>query len=283
MKEIAYYHDRFVDVDERVIPIQERGHQFGDGIYEVIRVYDGEPFTMKEHMERLEKSAEAIGMGLPYSREKIEALALEALERSGIQEAEIYMQITRGIHLRQHHYPDPSEPVLSMVVKEARKLTPEKRAAGVPVITTEEIRWKMCWIKSLNLLPNVMAKQKAMEAGAHEAVFVDQGTVTEGSSSNLFIVKDGTLLTHPATNAILHGITRRVILDIAEELGIPVEERTFTLDELLEADEAFLSSTTMEAASISAVDGRPLKGGRTLLDRIHARFVERTKKEKVDS
>jgi D-alanine transaminase len=107
--------------------------------------------------------------------------------------------------------------------------------------------------------------------------------VTEGSSSNLFIVKDGTLLTHPATNAILHGITRRVILDIAKELGIPAEERAFTLDELLEADEAFLSSTTMEAASVSSVDGTPLKGGRTILDRIHARFVERTKKEKVDS
>ncbi|SDN58423.1 D-amino-acid transaminase [Alkalicoccus daliensis] len=275
MPEIAFYQDRFVDVDEAVIPIQERGHQFGDGIYEVIRIYDGKPFTMPEHMARLEKSLAAIKMPLPYPIEEIERIALEALDKSGLKEAEIYMQITRGIFLRQHQFPEPSSPVISIVVKNARTVSEEKRAAGVPVITTEDVRWKLCHIKSLNLLPNVMAKQEAYEAGAHEAVFVEKGIVKEGSSTNIFCVKDGVVQTHPATNGILHGITRQVVLDLADELGIPVEERTFSLAELKNAEEVFLTSTTMEVLKVSSVDGEKLSEERTVIDQLYTAFQER--------
>lgn len=275
MPEIAFYQDRFVDVDEAVIPIQERGHQFGDGIYEVIRVYDGTPFTMKEHLDRLEKSLAAIRMPLPFSREEIERLSLEALDKSGLKEAEIYMQVTRGIHIRQHHFPEPKAPVLSLIVKDARTVTEEKRAAGVPVVTVEDVRWKLCHVKSLNLLPNVMAKQEAYEAGAHEAIFVESGIVKEGSSTNIFCVKDGVLQTHPATNGILHGITRQVVLDLAHELGITVEERTFSLPELKDAEEVFLTSTTMELLKIASIDGEKLSAERTLTDKLFAAFQER--------
>lgn len=275
MPEIAFYQDRFVDVDEAVIPIQERGHQFGDGIYEVIRVYDGTPFTMKEHLDRLEKSLAAIRMPLPFSREEIERLSLEALDKSELKEAEIYMQVTRGIHIRQHHFPEPKAPVLSLIVKDARTVTEEKRAAGVPVVTVEDVRWKLCHVKSLNLLPNVMAKQEAYEAGAHEAIFVESGIVKEGSSTNIFCVKDGVLQTHPATNGILHGITRQVVLDLAHELGITVEERTFSLPELKDAEEVFLTSTTMELLKIASIDGEKLSAERTLTDKLFAAFQER--------
>jgi len=278
MPEIAYYQDRFVEIDEPVIPIQERGHQFGDGIYEVIRVYEGRPFTMAEHMERLEKSAAAIRMELPYSPEEIERLSLEALKRSGITEAEIYLQVTRGIYKRQHQFPVPGASALSIVVKNARVVPEEKRKSGVPVITTDDVRWKLCHIKSLNLLPNVMAKQEALEAGAHEALFVDDGIVKEGSSSNVFLVKDGTVKTYPATNSILHGITRRVAIDCARENDVTLKEEAFTLDELLEADEAFITSTTMEILSISSIDGRNLPDERPVTEKLFQAFQHKKKK-----
>lgn len=277
MPEIAFYKDHFIEVDEPVIPIQERGHQFGDGIYEVIRVYGGQPFTMEEHLARLEVSLAAIRMPLPYPLKEIERLSLEALEKSGLKEAEIYMQVTRGIHARQHQFPVPQEPILSIIVKDARTVTEEKRTAGVPVVTVEDVRWKLCYVKSLNLLPNVMAKQEAYEAGAHEAIFVEKGMVKEGSSTNIFCVKDGVLQTHPATNGILHGITRQVVLDLAAELGIPTEERTFSLPELKDAEEVFITSTTMEVLKVSSIDGEALSSDRTVLDQLYEAFQQRKK------
>jgi D-alanine transaminase len=280
MPEIAFYQDRFIEVDEPVIPIQERGHQFGDGIYEVIRVYNGVPFTMREHMERMEESAGLIRMELPYPAQEIERLALEALRRSDLLEAEIYVQITRGIHIRQHHFPEPAASALSIIIKDARIVPEDKRMSGVDVITRDDVRWKLCYVKSLNLLPNVMAKQEAVEAGAQEALFVDNNVVKEGSSSNVFIVKDGIVKTHPATKGILHGITRRVVIDTAREAGIPLEETRFTKEELYEADEAFLTSTTMELLSIRQVDHHLLPESRPVTDRLFAAFQEKKEKER---
>jgi len=252
--EIAYYQDSFIDLDAKVVPIQERAHQFGDGIYEVIRVYGGRPFMLVEHLQRLEKSAAAIELKLPYSLREIETICLQGLERIDFLEAEIYIQISRGIHSRQHYYPDSDCAVFAMTVKHARVISEEKRENGVNVLTTDDERWKNCYIKSLNLLPNVMAKQKAKKNGCEEAIFHEDGTVKEGSASNLFAVKSGKLYTYPALKGILHGITRRVVLDLAEELDIPVEETPFTIDFLYNADEVFLTSTSMDIMPVRQVD-----------------------------
>lgn len=253
LTEIAYYKDRFVSVDEKVVPIEERGHQFGDGVYEVVRVYDGEPFLLKEHMDRLVKSCEAIDLKLPYSLKKIEEILLEGLNRSELKEAEIYFQITRGIHARQHHYPDTPS-VFSMVVRPAREVDSSLKETGAKVLTTEDERWLNCYIKSLNLLPNVMAKQKAKENGCFEAILVRDGVVTEGSSTNVFAVKDGTIYTHPATKRILHGITRAQVIKLAEELDIPVVEEAFSVEFMKNSDEVFITSTSIEVMPVAQVD-----------------------------
>ncbi|MCD8509337.1 MAG: aminotransferase class IV [Bacillus sp. (in: Bacteria)] len=157
MGELAFYNDRFVDINENVVPIQERAHQFGDGVYEVVRVYGGKEFLLDEHLERFEKSADAIDLKFPFSLEKMKEIILEGLSRSGIEDAEIYFQLTRGISPRQHHYPD-CPAVFSMTVKNARAKLDKKR--GGKAITLEDERWLNCYIKSLNLLPNIMANRR---------------------------------------------------------------------------------------------------------------------------
>lgn len=273
MQEVAYYYDRFVEMDEKVVPIQERGHQFGDGIYEVIRVYHGVPFYMEEHMQRLKKSADAIELELPFDMDKIKELCMEGLRRSEMEDAEIYMQVTRGIHIRQHHYPEQNNSVFSMTVKNAKIIPSDIRNEGVKVMTLEDDRWKNCYIKSLNLLPNAMAKQKAIMNDCLEAVYHDdEGNVKEGCSSNLFIVKNGVLSTYPALNGILHGITRQIVIDLASVENITVREETFTVEQLKKADEAFLTSTNIEILPVKQVDDAILPADRPVSNKLVANF-----------
>ncbi|MDG5786879.1 D-amino-acid transaminase [Evansella sp. AB-P1] len=263
MREIAYYIDQFIDIDDKVIPIQERGHQFGDGIYEVVRVYDGSPFLLNEHMDRLEKSAEGIELQLPYSRAEIIRIIMDGIKRSEMKEAEVYFQVTRGISPRQHHYPDTSS-IFSMTIRHARKMGEEKRKNGISIMILEDERWKNCYIKSLNLLPNIMAKHKAVGNGCGEAVFEKEGIITEGSSSNIFAVKNNVLYTHPATKAILHGITRAKVIQLAKENNIIVKEEAFTVDFLKDADEAFITGTTTEILPIALVSQSRLPNQRPI-------------------
>ncbi|RKL65937.1 amino acid aminotransferase [Salipaludibacillus neizhouensis] len=282
MQEIAFYNDQFVDMNEKVVPIQERGHQFGDGIYEVIRVYHGVPFYLDAHMQRLKKSAAAIELQLPFSVAEIKELCMEGLRRSDMEEAEIYMQITRGIHSRQHHYPDQANSVFSMTVRRAKIISSQVRTEGINVLTVEDDRWKKCYIKSLNLLPNVMAKQKAITNGCQEAVYHDNGIVKEGCSSNLFIVKNGVLATYPALDGILHGITRQIVMELAKERNIKVVEKTFTLDDLKQADEAFVTSTNMEIVPLKQVDEDILPTERPISNQL-IKAYQRKVLEKVTS
>jgi D-alanine transaminase len=263
--EIGFYKDHFVDINENVVPIQERGHQFGDGIYEVIRVYNGKPFLLKEHIERLVKSAEAIMLQLPYSTDQIYDIINEGLEKAGLKEAEIYIQITRGIAPRAHLFPTTSS-VMSMTIKNARVLDEKKKVDGVSVTLLEDERWKNCYIKSLNLLPNVIAKQKAVTNGHEEAILLRDGFITEGSSSNIFVVKNGKLITTPATNFILHGITRAAVIGLAAKFNIPFEEKNFDREFLYQADEAFITSTSVEVLPISRIDDISLPSNRPITE-----------------
>jgi D-alanine transaminase len=257
----AILNGEMIERSEAKVDVEDRGYQFGDGVYEVIRVYNGKLFTAAEHLNRFVKSSESIGITLPYTQEQLTKLLEELIVKNNLQEGTIYMQITRGISPRNHAF--PTENVMPSLVAYTKEVTRpvENLKTGVKTILTEDIRWLRCDIKSLNLLGNLLAKQKAAVAGCFEAIQHRSEDVTEGSSSNIFIVKKGIVITHQSDNLILKGITKDVILQVCASNNIEVEERTFTLDELADADEVFLSSTTAEVMPIIEVDGKNVVAG----------------------
>jgi D-alanine transaminase len=242
------------------VDVEDRGHTFGDGIYEVFRVYGGRVFEPELHWARFERSAMELRIELPYAREAFERGVEQLLQAEGLDAGIVYLQLTRGTAPRAHPFPAEARPTVTAFTKPLARPTAALEA-GTAIVTRPDIRWLRCDIKSLNLLPNVLAKQEASEAGASEAVLHRDGIVTEGSSTNIAIVKDGVVRTHPANHLILHGVTRAVALRLAGGIDIPVREETFTLEELREADEAFLLSTTVEIMPIVAIDGEPVGDG----------------------
>lgn len=278
---VAYARGRFLHVDEPAIPIEDRAHQFGDGIYEAVRVYEGHPFLLDYHLERFEKSAAAIRIPLERSMGDLRSLLLEAIRRCPSSDAQLYFQLSRGFAARRDH---PFPAVKSHLSLTVRPLSDEKYAAlrqsGQTVILVDDIRWKWCYIKTLNLLPNALMKQRALDAGTHDAVFVSDGIITEATSSNVMIVRGGTIYTHPATDRILHGVTRRVLLEMAAEIGIPVREEPFGTQEFLAAEELFTTSTMTELAPIVQVDGRRVGAG-ALASTSVTRRLQRAYRERV--
>ncbi|PAV30857.1 D-amino-acid transaminase [Virgibacillus profundi] len=244
-----------------LIDIEDRGYQFGDGIYEVIGVYDGKPLMMDEHLERLERSAREVQLKLPDSISVLKRNLEELVAANQLNEGIIYMQVSRGAAQRWHEFPGLDvTPVTVAYTREEERMT-EVENQGANAVLTEDIRWLRCDIKTLNLLPNVMAKQKAVENNAVEAILHRGDTVTEASASNVFIVKDGELYTHPANNFILNGITRRKIIQLCDELNIKVNEETFTVNELLSADEVFVTATKSDIIPILKIDDQTIGTG----------------------
>lgn len=259
---LAYIDGVFCSPGEKRVNIEDRGYQFGDGVYEVISTHRGRPFQMEAHLERLWVSAGAIGITINHSKQELSALVMELLDRSKIAEAMVYIQVSRGVAPRQHSFPAGIEPVLVMTVRPIPEMSRSLWEQGAAAITYPDIRWKYCYIKTLNLLPNAMAKTEAVKAGVQEAVFVkENGTVTEGSSTNIFMVKDDTVLTHPATESILHGITRGVVIKLCDREKVRLVEKEFNLETLMGADEVFITGTTIEVMPIVRVDGRTIGGG----------------------
>lgn len=259
--EFVILNGEFIERSEAKVDIEDRGYQFGDGVYEVLRVYNGKIFTAKEHLERLLKSGQKIDLNIPYTADELEKLIEELIIKNELELGIIYMQFTRGASPRNHAYPGAEvTPALSAYTREMKRPM-NNMLHGVKSILVEDIRWLRCDIKSLNLLGNVMAKQKAAEAGSYEAIQHRGETVTEGSSSNIYIVKDGKVHTHPATNLILNGITRRKILEICTTNRIEVNETAFSLDDLQQAEEVFLTSTTSEIIPITEIEGKPVGSG----------------------
>lgn len=258
-----FVNDRWTDADGARVSVEDRGFQLGDGIYEVVRVYGGRPFALQPHLNRLSRSARELEMDLPLGLDAIGRIMEEAPRRRGLDEAQVYVQVTRGTAPRVHHFPDEITPTLVVYASPARAHAPEWYEHGAPAIVVPDERWLRCDIKSTNLLPNAVAKEKARRAGAAEALLLRDGVgMTEGSSSNLFIVRDGQLETAPAGRYILRGITRDIVLELARAEGIPVSERFFSKETLLEADEAFVTSTTMEVMPVTRVDGEIIGDGR---------------------
>ncbi|MED4602010.1 D-amino-acid transaminase [Paenibacillus validus] len=260
MPQQIWFQQGLLSKEEVRISPDDRGYYFGDGIYEVFRVYHGRLFEADAHFDRLERTAAALRIPLPLPREAMTAKLRELIAANELQTGTVYMQITRGEAPRSHPFPADAAPVLFASASEyGRPLASMQQ--GISAVTAEDIRWLRCDLKTLNLLPNVLAKQEALDRGADEVILHRSGTVTECSASNVMIVRDGAVCTHPANHLILHGITRLVVLRLARELGIPVIEEPFTIDMLREADEAFITGTTVEVTPIVRIDDAPVAQG----------------------
>lgn len=248
--------------DQQLVPredahvhIDDRGYYFGDGIYEVIRVYGGRPFAMEHHLKRLVSSSTKIDMELPYTEVKLTGLLNLLVEKNKLTDGLIYVQMTRGVEPRNHLYSRQSRPVLTGFTQSLLRNN-EIQMNGINAWLTDDIRWLRCDIKTINLLGNVMVKREAADQQCQEALMQRDGFITEGSSSNLFLVKDHVLYTHPATNLILNGITRQLVIELAKSHQYKVVEEPFPVDVLAHADEAFITSTTMEITPIVSISGQ---------------------------
>ena len=261
MPELAYLNGEFLPIEKALVPVEDRGYQFGDAVYEFIASYKGRLFCVEEHLDRLDRSLKGLSFP-PVSRETIRKAVLTLFEKAAIQRAGIYIQISRGASPRNHAFPEGVHPQIVMTIREIEEKPPELRKNGAAAVTVEDIRWGRCDLKTVQLLPNVLAKQKALAAGVFDAIFVSaEGVVREGTSSNICIVADGVVLTHPLTSQILPGITRMVVIDLCRELKIPVSERFFKTDRLYGSEEAFLTGTVTEVLPIVTIDGYRIGDG----------------------
>ncbi len=296
MKELIWFNGRVTPLSEATLEIEDRGAQFADGVYEVMRVYSGVPFTLSDHLERLARSAEGIRVSMPMGVGELAGEVKSLLKASGMRDGMIYLQLSRGVSPRNHVFAENlpaagrgkrATPTLYFYNRALPPVPAPGTAPGAKLVTVEDERWKRCWIKSIALLPNVLAKNRAVEAGCDEAVFVENGVVTECCASNLFAVvaaKGGTLVTHPVGPKVLPGITRAVLLEIASKLGIATSETTLTVEQAKSARELFITSTTREISWVSHWDGEEVAGGepgpvtmklhRALLERIRAETSE---------
>jgi len=264
MSRIAYVNGRYVPHADAAVHVEDRGYQFADGVYEVVLVYDGAMVDEVPHLDRLDRSLAELRIAQPMSRPALRSVMRELLRRNRIRTGLIYMQVTRGVARRDHPFPKNAEPSLVMTAKRVTLPTAAAVENGVRVISIRDIRWERCDIKTVALLPNVLGKQQAREAGAYEAWQVDDdGYVTEGTSTNAWIVtKDGELITRSANQAILNGITRLSLLKLAEREKLRFVERPFTVEEARQAREAFISSATAFVTPVTQIDDAVIGNGK---------------------
>jgi len=246
------------------VHIEDRGYQFADGVYEVIAVQGGRLIDEAPHLRRLERSLGELRIRAPMAPAALGVVIRELLRRNRVRDGSIYLQMTRGVAPRDHPFPARSETAVVMTAKRMRPQPKSLVEDGVRVVTMPDIRWRRCDIKSVSLLPNVLAKQHARERGAYEAWLVDgEGAVTEGSSTNAWIVtREGKLVTREANHAILGGITRQSVIRLAKENGLELEERAFTVGEAKAAREAFLTSTTAHVLAVTEIDDQTIGNGK---------------------
>ena len=261
----VYNNGTFHAPEDAHLSVEDRGTLFADGVYEVTHYFHGQAFAMQAHMDRIRRSLAGIRIDEPPHLAELPAVSDRLVAELGVESAAVYWQVTRGPARRDHRLPaEPAPTVLAMAYAAPRaqdKLEPDAPVPTGKVVLAEDVRWKQCWIKTLMLLPNVLARDAAIAAGAQDAILHEGDVVTEATASNAFIVRDGEVHTHPTNGRILPGITRDVLLELAHDEGIAVRERPVTVDELRGADEVFLSSTTTNVTAITHVDGEPIGSG----------------------
>lgn len=254
---LVYLNGELVPYEAACVPVEDRGLQFADGVYEVVRYYDGRPFRMSQHLARLVRSAAGIELPLPPVEELRQAMD-RLVEKQGLQDATVYLQITRGPAPRAHGLlPDPTPTVIA-IARPARTIRPRPT---LRVVTMSDDRWARCYLKTTALLPNALARERARRLGADDAIFVRDGFLMEATASNVFLVMNGRLLTPPLTNYILAGITREAVLELAASEGIPTSEEPISAHLIYQADEVFITGTNSELGPVVAVDGRTIGKG----------------------
>lgn len=262
MPDIGYLDGQFSPLQEIRISPDDRGFLFGDGVYEVIRAYHGVPAFWGEHFSRLIRSAREIQLTVSLEPTDFQRLLLSGLQQSGYREGKIYIQVTRGVAPREHIFPSQGEPTVFLSFRNMNSLPTMVCQQGVSAITLPDIRWDRCDIKSLNLLPNVLAKQKAQDANAFEAIFVRDGWVTEGATSNIFIVKDGVIITPERNHFVLAGVTQQQVVTLARANGRDVRFRPMSISDLFQSDEVFLVGTTIEVLPVIQVNRELIRDGK---------------------
>jgi D-alanine transaminase len=261
MSDVLYINGRFSTTDERVIGVEDRGFQFGDAVYEVFKFIGKRPILLVDHYRRMEGGLRAIDIRSPWDEAAFTSVMRELIARTAFDDGIVYIQVTRGEATRAHFYPDDLQPT---VVAYSRVFTfpdPAKKERGIRLVTSADLRWKHCDVKSVNLLANVLAKKKAQRAGADEVLLIDDGIVREGASSSFFAIRDGVVITHPLDEHILPGVVRDRVVALARAANIRVDERPLGENEVPDVDEAFITSTTMGVMPVAAIDDRTMRRG----------------------
>ena len=257
----VYLNGQFMPAEQAMVPVLDRGFIFGDGVYEVIPVYGGHLFRLDQHLERLQNSLEATRISNPLSHEQWHNMLSQLVQHNGDGDQSLYLQITRGVAKRDHAFPANTTPTLFAMSNPLITPPVAQLAQGVTAITVDDIRWQNCHIKAISLLPNILLRQQAIDAGSVEAILIRDGQATEGAASNLFIVKDNTVITPPKGPLLLPGITRDLILELAHANNIAAKETTISRADLASADEVWLSSSTKEILPVTRLDDRPVGNG----------------------
>lgn len=280
---VVYLDGGFLPKGEARVSVDDRGFLFADGVYEVTPAYRGHFFREHRHVARLQRGLAALR--IDWDAAGLGAIHQELLERNGIAGEEmsiVYLQVTRGAAPRSHAFPEPAvPPTVYAYARAFRRPSPERWEEGYTAITTPDLRWTRCDLKTVALLPCVMAQQAAVDAGAQDALLVRDGMALEGAHNNLFVVFGDTVVTHPASNQILHGITREVVLEEARGLGLPVEERAIPVEQLQCASEVFFTGTTTEVRPTVRIDGKPVGSGKVgpIARRLQEAFLARVRAE----
>jgi D-alanine transaminase len=281
MSSIVFLNGDFLPADEAKVSIFDRGYLFGDGIYEVVPVINGKVIDKEPFFERFDGSLSKIALRSPFCKTEIIAILDTLIAKNDLAEGGIYMQVTRGVAPREFYFPENTPTTFMAFVFHKAIIESPLATTGVKVVSCEDIRWKRRDIKSISLLGQVLAKEEVHQKGAYEGWMVEDGFVTEGTSSSAYIIKNGVIITRPLSNAILPGIRRKVLMNLTKEHGIKVEERLFTLEEALGADEAFMSSATVFVLPIIEIDGKAIGDGKVgvLTQKLRTLYVEAALKE----
>lgn len=261
MSDVLYINGRFTTTAERVIGVEDRGFQFGDAVYEVFKFLGKRPIFLSEHYRRMERGLRELEIRVPWDEAQFAEVIRELLARTAFDDGIVYVQITRGESERKHFYPDDLTPTIVAYSRAFIFPDAAKKVRGIALITADDLRWKHCNVKSVNLLANAIAKKKAQRAGADEALLLDQGLVREAASSSVFGIREGAVITHPRDEHILPGVVRDRVVSLALANGIRVDERPLHVAELFDLDEAFITSTTMGVMPVASIDGRTMRRG----------------------
>lgn len=259
---IVYLNGNFVESQQAQVSVLDRGFVFGDGVYELIPCYSRKCFRQAEHLLRLHNSLTAIGIENPHSEAEWQAIFSKIIEKNNFDDGGLYVQVTRGVAPRDHIFPERTQATVFAMIKALPEYDPMILEEGVKAITVEDIRWKLCNIKAISLLPNVLMRQQAAEAGCAEAIFIRESLVTEGAASNVFVVRDDVIMTPPKSQYLLPGITRDLILELAQQHGLAYREQQITRDQLSNAQEIWISSSLKELVPVCQLDEKAVGNGK---------------------